>query len=127
MNTELTFILERAEASRNAQELVAELWVWPELTVSQWDTMINAFRVQDQIVARKEAQLRTARGAVDFHFQFLHELTVQGLCMARQKYRHHPEKLAGLKGITIAANSRMAMMEEARTWEVAWEELDENW
>lgn len=127
MNNSIEFILTRAQASRAAQNEVAAVWLWEEKTVAAWDTDIDGLITQQEATADAEAQMEAKRGELDAKLDELHTKTMQGLNIAKTKYRNNPAKLPVIKNLSAKANSRTGTLQEALDWESAWEKLDAAW
>src|ERR1043165_7692639 len=127
MTNTIDFVLERAQATCAVQTQMAGTWVWDEKTVAQWNTEIAAVIAQKEASEDAAADMKTARGSMDGGIDDLHTKTMQGLGIAKTKYRNDPAKLSVIQSLTASASSRTGILEEALNWESAWEKLDPAW
>jgi hypothetical protein len=127
MPESLNFILTRAIATRNAQESVKDKWVWEEKMVAQWDADVAAARAQQEAVSQQETEMLAQRSALDVALEELHRQTMQGVAMAKVRYRGDAAKRALVKGLSAKGGSRNAILKEALAWESAWEKTDATW
>ncbi|NCO40178.1 MAG: hypothetical protein CO096_01350 [Armatimonadetes bacterium CG_4_9_14_3_um_filter_66_14] len=88
MSMGIGFILGRAEATRAVQESMAGKWVWDEKTAEGWAADLAAVRAQQAQLTGLEQDAGRARADVDATLRDVYARTVQGLGMARAKYRN---------------------------------------
>jgi hypothetical protein len=121
------FIQTRAQATSAAQISIANIWVWSERTLPQWNVDLAAFRTQHEMTANAEA-LKDARvGVFDAALDVLHDHTQVALNLFKTKNRNDPAKVHALRALTAIGGSRSRIMDEALSWESAWEELEPDW
>ena len=121
------FFKERALATRSAQIIVALIWVWLEKTVAQWTTHIDAFLAQEEAAADANAVADARRSELDAKLEEVHQRTQQGLSFFKTACRNDVVKTGALRSLTAIGNSRALILEEALSFEAAWEELDPTW
>jgi hypothetical protein len=121
------FIYARTIATVAAQKTFESEWLWDEKTVVQWDADIAAYEAQRDVLAACDTTARLAQSRLDVAIDGLHQVTLQGLSMAKTKYRSQPVEAHILRTLTANSVNRGAVMEEALEWEVAWEEIDPAW
>lgn len=93
----------RGQATRDAQTAIAATWVWDEKTVAQWNTELTAINTKKVAVSDLEGDMLAKRATYDNGIALLHDRTVEGLGMARVKWRkddakkHNLSKLSAVK------------------------------
>jgi len=127
MANNVAFALERALATRAAQEIIAGTWVWEEKTVAQWDTQIAAFIAQKEAEQDADAAMLAQRGTLDTGLDTLHDLTRRCLALAKNRHRHDAAKLAVFERLSARSGGRQRKIQDALEWESAWEEVDAAW
>jgi hypothetical protein len=117
----------RAQATRDAQTAIAATWVWDEKTVVQWDSALTALDTKKVAVSDQEADSLTKRSLYENTLVQLHDLTVEGLGMARVKWRKDEAKKKILSTLSASGGSRETVQAEAQAWESVWEKFDAAW
>lgn len=117
----------RAQATRDAQSAIAATWVWDEKTVVQWNTLLTAFNAKKIAVSDSEAESLTKRSTYENTIADLHERTVEGLGMARVKWRKDVAKKNILSTLSASGGGRETIQAEAQAWESVWEKFDATW
>ena len=127
MPKSLEFILKRATATKNAQIAVQGTWVWDGKPAAQWDTDIKAITAQQKVVAAADTDKLTKRGIYDATLDDIHARTVQAVAMLKVRYKNVPAKLAVVKNLSAAGESREDILSEALDLISDWAELDAAW
>lgn len=127
MSDSIDFCLQRSQATRAAQAAIVTVWVWEEKTLAQWDSSIDDFILQIEVVEDADADVLGKRGDLDAALDALRSLTRRCLSIAKNKYRTTPAKLEVLANLRVEAGSRSGKIQESLEWESAWEEVDAAW
>ncbi len=127
MPSSLEFIVSRARATLSVQELVQCKWVWEEKPIDGWKADIQGFNDLETAEQNAEAAMLECRGRYDEAQATLHDLTVQGVKMARIRYRKDAAKLAIVNRLSADGQSREQILDQAREWSAAWAQLDPGW
>lgn len=117
----------RAQATRDAQSNIAATWVWDEKTVVQWNTALTAIDAKKVATSDLEADMLAKRATYQNTIVLLHDRTVEGLGMARVKWRKDEAKRAILSSLSAAGGGRETIQTQAQSWESAWEKFDAAW
>lgn len=121
------FILERAIATRAAQNVITTTWQWEEHTVAAWDADIEEFITQKETITDLESAKTAAAAALDVKLDQLHDRTQISLSLFKGKHRDNPSLTHVLKPLTAEGGSRGAILEEALEFESEWEQWDPGW
>jgi len=137
MGESIDFIKDRAVKTISAAKTLAASWTWSEKSIAdyqaQLETIIGNKQInppvigQEEIVSADEQAMKAARGTWDDALDQLHRYTVQGVGMAKNRFRNEPAKLAQLDSLTAKGNSRSKTLAEALAWESAWASIDPAW
>ena len=137
MSETVSFIVNRAVRTISAAKQVAITWTWPEETPEQMQTQLETITGnssvtppvvgQMEIVSQSKRLADAASGQWETQLGELHRRTVQGLGMARNKFRNVPASLAVLGGLTAKSHSHSETLAEALAWESAWNQLAPAW
>ncbi len=137
MSESLTFIKDRAVKTIAAATEITPAWVWQEMPVKTYQEKLTAIvgdkDAAPEIIGQEEKTedanqgMLEKRGLWDVDLDQLHRRTMQGVGMARTRYRGEPAKLRQLEPLTTRGNSRTEILSEALDWESAWEKLDPAW
>ena len=133
MGQSIDFIKDRRVKTISAATTFADAWVWEEQDLPTMQAELAAlagdgsFTGQEELAAAAEAAMLAARGAWDTQLDVLHRRTVQGVGMAKNKFRDDPAKLQNLSGLTARGTSRTETLAEALAWESAWEKAAPAW
>ncbi|MGB8168000.1 MAG: hypothetical protein WCF18_10950 [Chthoniobacteraceae bacterium] len=137
MGLSLDFIKDRAVKTISAATQIAATWTWQEKSIAEMQSALAAIIGDkdakppvtglEETVSQSEQGMLAARGAWDGPLDTLHRWTVQGVGMARNRFRNDPAKLAQLAGLTADSNSRTETLAEALAWESAWASVDPAW
>jgi len=117
----------RGQATRDAQSTIAATWVWEELTVVQWDGILAAIAAKKIVVSDLEGDTLAKRATYENTITLLHDRTVEGLGLARVKWRKDEARSAVLSTLSASGNSREKIQTEAQAWESVWEKFDAAW
>ena len=117
----------RAQATRDAQSAIAATWVWEEKTVAQWNTLLTDFNAKKIAVSDLEAESLTKRSTYETTIAELHDRTVEGLGMARVKWRKDAAKKNILSTLSASGGGRETIQAEAQAWESVWDKFDDAW
>ena len=117
----------RAQATRDTQSAIAATWVWEEKTVAQWSTLLTNFNAKKIAVSDLEADSLTKRSTYENAIVALHDRTVEGLGMARVKWRKDAAKKNILSTLSASGGSRETIQAEAQAWESVWDKFDTAW
>ncbi len=127
MSASLEASILRGQATRDAQTAIAATWVWDEKTVAQWSTDLTAINTKKVATSDLEADMLTKRAIYDNGIALLHDRTVEGLGMARVKWRKDEAKKHILSTLSGSATGRESIQQEAQAWESVWEKFDAAW
>ena len=137
MGESITLIKNRATKTISAAKSVADKWVWSEKTADEIQAMLTAITGnkqvsppvvgQEEIVSQAGRVMVAARGNWDTNLTKLHQWTVQGLGMAKNRFRNNPASLGVVSGLTGGSSTREGILSEALAWESAWNNVDPNW
>ncbi len=117
----------RAQATRDAQTAIAATWVWEEMTVADWNAILAALDAKKVAVSDLDADQLAKRSVYENTINQLHDLTVEGLGMARVKWRKDEAKKKILSTLSSAGGGRETVQAEAQAWESVWEKFDAAW
>lgn len=117
----------RGQATRDAQSTIAATWVWEEKTVVQWDSSLTAINTKKVAVSDLEADMLAKRANYENNIVVLHDRTVEGVGLARVKWRKDEGKKKILSGLSAAGGGREVVQKEAQAWESVWEKFDATW
>lgn len=137
MGESTDFVKDRAVKTISAALQIAGAWTWQEKTIPQMQAALVAIigdadatppvMGQEEVASVAEQVMLAARGNWDDQLDVLHRRTVQGVSMARTRFRNQPAKLAVIKNLTASSNSRSEALREALAWESAWTQVDAAW
>ena len=117
----------RGQATRDVQTAIAATWVWDEKTVVQWDGDLTAINTKKVAASDLEADMLARRATYENTIALLHDRTVEGLGMARVKWRKDEAKKHILSTLSAAGGGRETVQKEAQAWESVWEKFDAVW
>ncbi len=130
----MDFITGRAVKSISAAKTIAATWVWEEKSPAEMQAQLDGIvgnasstppvAGQQEIAAAAEQTMKGARGAWDDQLDVLHRWTMQGVGMAKTKYRDQPGKMVHLSGLSARGSTRPEILDEALAWESAWGRID---
>ena len=131
------FIKERATKTIAAAKSVATQWTWQEKTIPQMQAALTAIVGdstvtppiigQEKTTSAAEKAMTDARALWDSKLDQLHRWTMQGVSMAKSRYRNDPVKLTLVENLTARGDSRPVILDEALEWETAWNEAEPTW
>lgn len=127
MPSSLEFIEARLQATRDAQTEIAAAWVWEEQTVVQWDTRVSDFTAKKAASATQEGVMLNKRALFETTVVQMHDLTVDGLKMARIKWRKDEPRKVILSTLSADGGGRDKVQAEARGWAAVWASFDAAW
>ena len=127
MAENITFTLQRAQATRAVQAAIAGSWVWEEKTILQWDADIAALIAQMETTQDAEADYLATRGTAYAAIDAIHSLAGRCLRMAKNRYRNDPAKLEVIANLHNDSGRHAGQLQDALEWESAWEKLDDAW
>lgn len=120
-------ILQRSEATVAVADSLQATWVWDEMNVADYEARLAAARLAGTVEADKKAAYDEQRGVVDVRFEDLDRRKVQGLGMARNRFRHDSEQIVMIEGVGEYGESREATLKEADEWVATWKRVDPAW
>ena len=120
-------ILQRAEATLSVAQALAATWVWDEMNVADFAAKLGGARAAQSDEAEAKAAYDEQRGVVEARFSDLERRKVQGLGMARSRFRHDAEQLAMIESVGDYGDSREAILKEGEEWAAAWRRIDPTW
>ena len=137
MGQSIDFITDRATKTISAALQLTPGWTWQEQTPAQMQAALTAL-IGDQNgvppVTGQEPAVNTAyqamlaaRGIWDTALDQLHRWTVQGVGMAKTKFRDDAAKTEQLALLSARGSSRSVTAEEALAWESAWASVAPAW
>ncbi|MES2438818.1 MAG: hypothetical protein V4584_07120 [Verrucomicrobiota bacterium] len=137
MAISLEFIKDRAVKTISAAKQVTDSWTWDEKTIVAMESQLAGIAGnreatppvggQESVTSTAEQLMLTARGSWDTALDQLHRWTMQGVSMAKSRFRNDPAKSSQLKGLEAGGRSRSATLDEALAWESAWISVDADW
>jgi hypothetical protein len=137
MKADNQFSIDRALKTISAARQMTTKWTWTEETPDQMQTQLETITGNSSstppVVGQAEIAdqaLRTrdgAEGAWRAQLRMLHQDTVQGLNMAKNKFRNDTASLAVLSGLHAGGNTPEKILSEALAWESAWNQLAPTW
>lgn len=120
--------LDRIDITGYTQVLVAAIWVWQGRAADAWASLATGLKAKRLEVRANKARLKTLRRESNDALDVLHNLTAQGLTMARSKYRRNPRVLEQLMVLSAGGHGKQAILDEAADWRANWGELpDATW
>lgn len=135
--TLVEFIKKRARATISAAKAVAVKWTWQEMTIDQMEQQLEAITGndtvsppvvgQEEVASQAQRALNNAEGAWKTQLSLLHQLTVQGLSMAKTKFRSDPANLAVVSDLHASGGKPERILAEALAWESAWGKTAPAW
>lgn len=117
----------RGQATRDTQTAIVTTWVWEEKTVVQWDGALTAINTKKVTTSDLEADMLAKRATYENTNVLLHDRTVEGLGMARVKWRKDEAKKRILSNLSASGGGRETIQSEAQAWESVWEKFDAVW
>jgi hypothetical protein len=117
----------RGQATRDVQTAIAATWVWDEKPVVQWDGDLTAINTKKVAASDLEADMLAKRATYENTIALLHDRTVEGLGMARVKWRKDEAKKHILSTLSASGGGRETVQKEAQAWESVWEKFDAVW
>ena len=137
MSNSIEFVKDRAVKSISAAKQVAASWTWEEKSIPALEAQLAGIIGDasatppvtgwEDVAAAAEQAMLTARAAWDRALDQLHRWTVQGVNMAKTKFRNDPAKASQLAGLGARGSGRAATLDEALAWESAWASVDAAW
>ncbi len=127
MSATLEASILRGQATRDAQTTIAATWVWDELTVVQWDGLLTSIEAKKVSVSDLEGDMLAKRATYENTITLQHDRTVEGLGMARVKWRKDEAKSRILSNLKAEGGGRENIQTEAQAWESVWEKFDPAW
>ena len=106
---------------------MAGTWVWDEKTGPQWVASLTAIEAKKTTVSDLEGDCLLKRADCDTTIGTLHDRTVEGLSLARVKWRKDAAKKAILSNLSAAGGGRAMIEREAQAWEIVWQSFDADW
>ena len=133
----IIFIKDRATKTIAAAQQLAAQWTWQEKTIPQMRAALTAITGdttvtppvtgQEKTLSAAEKAMTDARALWDSKLDQLHRLTMQGVSMAKSRYRNDPVKLTLVENLSARGDSRPVILDEALEWETAWNEVESGW
>lgn len=120
-------IILRAQATSDTQAAIAATWVWDEKTPAEWFADLTAIDTKKIAVSDLEGAQLLARADFQNTITTLHDRTVEGLGMARVKWRKDAAKKAILSTLSASGGGRETVEREAQAWESVWQSFDDTW
>ena len=117
----------RGQATRDAQTAIAATWVWDEKTVAQWDADLTSIAAKQVATSDAEGDMLAKRATYENTIALLHDRTVEGLGMARVKWRKDEAKKNILSTLSASGGGREKIQSEAQAWESVWDKFDAAW
>ncbi len=137
MKTDNQFSVDRAIKTISAARQVDTKWSWPDATPDQMQTQLETITGnssstppvvgQEEIADQAHRTRDGAYGTWRAQLNALHQFTVQGLNMAKNKFRNDPASLAVLAGLRATGKTTEKILTEALAWESAWNQLAPTW
>jgi hypothetical protein len=131
------FYVQRAIKTVSVAKQLAAKWTSQELTPDEMQTQLEAVTGnssvtppvigQMEIESQAERARQNANGLWRAALDDLHQRTVQGLNMAKTKFRNDPASLAVLHGLNAVGHSPEKILAEALAWESAWGKIAATW
>src|SRR5262245_19300637 len=124
MQHSMAFITDRAIATHSVMVVLADTWVWDELSPAEFKAKCEAAGVKVEADSNKNADKIGSLGQRDEKVAALREQLLTGVQLARIKFRKQPEKLAILRPLRASVRNIRAVLAEALAWEKAWAQVD---
>ena len=124
MKAAVQFVLDRANATIAAANVIASDWVWPEKTIAQMQTDAQGLAAQAVISDSNDTALTNAIALKNAAFGNYHQTTVTLLGMSKTHYRNDPAATATLKNLHAKGDSDQAILAEGAKFAMAWAQLD---
>lgn len=131
------FFIQRATKTVSIAKQLAGEWLWPELAPDGMQTRLEAVTgnstLTPPVVGQMETESQASRARENAHglwlagLKTLHQLTVQGLNMAKTMFRDDAASLAVLHGLNAAGHAPEKILGEALAWESAWGKIAATW
>jgi hypothetical protein len=136
-NKFIEFVKGRARATISAAKALAAKWIWQEESVDQMETQLEAITGnnlatppvvgQEELASQAGRALALAEGTWKTQLNALHQWTVQGLNMAKTKFRNDPANLAVVSGLHADGSTPEEILAQALAWESAWGKTAPTW
>ena len=136
-NKFIEFVKRRARATISAAKALAAKWIWQEESVDQMETQLDAITGnnsatppvvgQEEIASQAGRALALAEGNWKTQLGVLHQWTVQGLNMAKTKFRNDPANLTVVSGLHADGTTPEEILAQALAWESAWGKIASTW
>jgi UDP-2,3-diacylglucosamine pyrophosphatase LpxH len=97
MSFTIDFITERARQTHSVMLVMADTWVWSELSPAEFKAKCEAAGVKIETTSDKNAATIGSKGERDQMVKDLREQMAAGIQLARIKFRKDKEKLAVLR------------------------------
>ena len=133
----IEFVKRRARATISAAKAVATKWIWQEESADQMEAQLEAIIGnsaitppiigQEEIASQAGRALVAAEGAWKAALKDLHQRTVQGLNMAKTKFRNDPPNLVVVAGLHADGTTPEEILAQALAWESAWGKIASTW
>lgn len=127
MGSSSEFIEARLQATRDAQGEIAAVYVWDEMTVAQWIARAQDFTTKQTAAATQDGVALNKRAIFQGTVVALHNLTVDGIKMARVKWRNDAARKAIIETLSAAGGGRDTVEKEAQAWAAVWGSFDAAW
>lgn len=131
------FIKDRATKTISAAKQITTKWTWQEMSNAQMQAALTAIIGdhtltppvvgQEELASGADRAMATARGMWDTALNDLHDRTVQGLNMCKNRNKNNSTNMAVLNGLKARGTSRPEILAEALAWETAWAKIDATW
>lgn len=120
-------ILKRAEATSAVMESLQDVWVWDEMSVADFQAFLQGVGTAGRQEDTAKVAYDAKRGLVDVLFSDLEKRKVQGVGMARIRFRKDAEKLTLVEGVHEYGEGRDSTLQEANEWLAAWKLIEPTW
>lgn len=137
MGASIEFIKDRAVKTISAAKQLSPGWVWQEKPIADLEAQLAAIAGdknatppvigQEELLSATKQVMLNKRGVWDSNLDQLHRWTMQGVGMAKSKFRNNAATLSQLDALTARGTSRSETLDEALAWESAWANVDAAW
>ena len=127
----------RARATISAVKAVAAKWIWQEQSADQMEAELEAIIGnnnttppivgQEEIASKAQAAAHNAESNWKAQIKDLHQRTVQGLNMAKTKFRNEPVSYGVVSSLHADGTTTEEILSQALAWESAWGQIAATW
>ncbi len=120
-------IFERAEPTLQVMQQVSGEWTWDEMTPAAFQALLTSAREAQGNAADKKSDYDLQRGTVNGLFDDLEARKVQGIGMAKFRFRAERDKLEMVSSVGEYGSAREDVLKESEEWAGAWNDIAPDW